>query len=195
MIVLGLQAHRPLTRTGADGDGDGTSDFSDVGQSVIPTTKTSSPPVPTITTAWTTPDGEFIVQARRRLRSYLEREHLDECSLRQCRCGRTAWISPRRHVRCGPQRRYHQHLLQQQSSSVHGSISVDVGGGDQVNAVEFSPDSSAVAVAIGRSGNGGNGEVTSTCRPAASFTPSIPTARTGFTTSPILPTADIWPWQ
>ena len=45
-------------------------------------------------------------------------------------------------------------------SSIHGSISVDVGGGDRVNAVEFSPDSSAVAVAIGRSGNGGtNGEV------------------------------------
>ena len=46
-------------------------------------------------------------------------------------------------------------------SSLHGSISVDVGGGDLVNAVEFSPDSSTVAVAIGRSGNGGtNGEVT-----------------------------------
>lgn len=46
-------------------------------------------------------------------------------------------------------------------SSLHGSISVDVGGGDRVNSVEFSPDSSRVAVAIGRSGNGGtNGEVT-----------------------------------
>ncbi|MCH1540446.1 MAG: hypothetical protein L7S56_03300 [Candidatus Poseidonia sp.] len=45
-------------------------------------------------------------------------------------------------------------------TSIHGSISVDVGGGDQVNSVEFSPDSSSVAVAIGRSGNGGtNGEV------------------------------------
>ena len=45
-------------------------------------------------------------------------------------------------------------------TSVHGSISVDVGGGDQVNNVEFSPDSTGVAVAIGRSGNGGtNGEV------------------------------------
>ncbi len=46
-------------------------------------------------------------------------------------------------------------------SSLHGSISVDVGSGDQVNVVEFSPDSARVAVAIGRSGNGGtNGEVT-----------------------------------
>ncbi|MBE54748.1 MAG: hypothetical protein CMB00_05905, partial [Euryarchaeota archaeon] len=46
-------------------------------------------------------------------------------------------------------------------SSLHGSISVDVGGGDRVNSVQFSPDSSRVAVAIGRSGNGGtNGEVT-----------------------------------
>ncbi|MDA8529903.1 hypothetical protein N9K54_01070 [Candidatus Poseidonia alphae] len=45
-------------------------------------------------------------------------------------------------------------------TSVHGGISVDVGGGDYVNDVEFSPDSSLVAVSIGRSGNGGtNGEV------------------------------------
>ena len=45
-------------------------------------------------------------------------------------------------------------------SSVHGSISVDVGGGDFVNDVEFSPDSSLVAVSITNSGNGGtNGQV------------------------------------
>ena len=45
-------------------------------------------------------------------------------------------------------------------SSVHGSISVDVGGGDFVNDVEFSPDSSLVAVSITRSGSGGtNGQV------------------------------------
>ena len=47
------------------------------------------------------------------------------------------------------------------SSLYSSAVSVDVGGGDQVNSVEFSPDSSSVAVAIGRSGNGGtNGEVT-----------------------------------
>ena len=39
-------------------------------------------------------------------------------------------------------------------TSVHGPISADVGGGDQVNDVEFSPDSSLVAVSMGRSGNG-----------------------------------------
>ena len=45
-------------------------------------------------------------------------------------------------------------------TSVHGSISVDVGGSDYVNDVEFSPDSSLVAVSIGRSGNQGtNGQV------------------------------------
>lgn len=45
-------------------------------------------------------------------------------------------------------------------SSIHGSISVDVGSGDFVNDVEFSPDSSLVAVSITRSGNGGtNGQV------------------------------------
>jgi len=40
-------------------------------------------------------------------------------------------------------------------SSVHGSISVDVGGGDYAFDVEFSPDSSLIAVSIGQSGNGG----------------------------------------
>ena len=45
-------------------------------------------------------------------------------------------------------------------TSIHGQISVDVGGGDYVYDVEFSPDSSLVAVSIGRSGNGGtNGQV------------------------------------
>lgn len=45
-------------------------------------------------------------------------------------------------------------------TSVHGSISVDVGSGDYVWDVEFSPDSTLVAVSIGRSGNGGtNGQV------------------------------------
>ena len=45
-------------------------------------------------------------------------------------------------------------------TSVHGSISVDVGSGDYVYDVEFSPDSTLVAVSIGRSGNGGtNGQV------------------------------------
>ena len=39
-------------------------------------------------------------------------------------------------------------------SSVHGNIGVDVGGGDYVNDVEFSPNSDLVAVSIGRSGNG-----------------------------------------
>jgi len=43
--------------------------------------------------------------------------------------------------------------------SVNGEISVDVGSGDQVNDVEFSPNSEYVAVSIGRSGNGGtNGQ-------------------------------------
>ena len=39
-------------------------------------------------------------------------------------------------------------------TSVHGPISADAGSGDQVNDVEFSPDSSLVAVSMGRSGNG-----------------------------------------
>jgi WD40 repeat protein len=45
-------------------------------------------------------------------------------------------------------------------TSVYGAISADVGSGDYINDVEFSPDSSLLAVSIGRSGNGGtNGRV------------------------------------
>jgi len=45
-------------------------------------------------------------------------------------------------------------------TSIYGKISVDVGSGDYVYDVEFSPDSTLVAVSIGRSGNGGtNGQV------------------------------------
>ena len=45
-------------------------------------------------------------------------------------------------------------------TSIYGKISVDVGSGDYVYDVEFSPDSALVAVSIGRSGNGGtNGQV------------------------------------
>jgi len=44
-------------------------------------------------------------------------------------------------------------------TSVNGEISVDVGSGDYVNDVEFSPDSQTLAVVIGRSGNSGtNGQ-------------------------------------
>ena len=44
-------------------------------------------------------------------------------------------------------------------SSVHGDISADVGGGDQVNDLAFSHDGSMLAIAIGRSGNGGTNGV------------------------------------
>ncbi|MDP6224305.1 MAG: hypothetical protein QGF34_04515 [Candidatus Poseidoniaceae archaeon] len=45
-------------------------------------------------------------------------------------------------------------------TTVHGSIDVNVGSGDYVNDVRFNPNSSLVAVSIGRSGNSGtNGQV------------------------------------
>ena len=44
-------------------------------------------------------------------------------------------------------------------SNVHGDISADVGGGDQVNDLAFSDDGSMLAIAIGRSGNGGTNGV------------------------------------
>ncbi len=44
-------------------------------------------------------------------------------------------------------------------SNVHGDISADVGGGDQVNDLAFSNDGSMLAIAIGRSGNGGTNGV------------------------------------
>ncbi|MGB0602438.1 MAG: WD40 repeat domain-containing protein, partial [Candidatus Poseidoniaceae archaeon] len=44
-------------------------------------------------------------------------------------------------------------------SSVHGDISADVGGGDEVKDLAFSNDGSMLAIAIGRSGNGGTNGV------------------------------------
>ena len=45
-------------------------------------------------------------------------------------------------------------------TSVYGAISANVGSGDLINDVEFSPDSDLLAVSIGRSGNSGtNGRV------------------------------------
>ena len=46
-------------------------------------------------------------------------------------------------------------------TSLYGSISVDVGSGERVNDVEFSPDSSLLAVSIGRSGNQGTNGIVS----------------------------------
>ena len=40
-------------------------------------------------------------------------------------------------------------------SSVHGTISADVGGGDYAFDIDLSPDGEMAAIAIGRSGNGG----------------------------------------
>ena len=44
-------------------------------------------------------------------------------------------------------------------SSVHGTISADVGGGDFAYDIDLSPDGSMAAIAIGRSGNGGTNGV------------------------------------
>jgi WD40 repeat protein len=46
-------------------------------------------------------------------------------------------------------------------TSLYGSISVDVGSGERVNDVEFSLDSSLLAVSIGRSGNQGTNGIVS----------------------------------
>ena len=44
-------------------------------------------------------------------------------------------------------------------SSVHGTISADVGGGDYPYDIDLSPDGEMAAIAIGRSGNGGTNGV------------------------------------
>ena len=44
-------------------------------------------------------------------------------------------------------------------SSVHGTISADVGGGDNAYDIDLSPDGEMAAIAIGRSGNGGTNGV------------------------------------
>ena len=50
---------------------------------------------------------------------------------------------------------YHASNLTQ----IHGDISADVGGGDEVKDLAFSHDGEMLAIAIGRSGNGGTNGV------------------------------------
>lgn len=153
-----------------DSDGDGTSDLNDGWAAGNPNfqnefTTTSNSDYNDIEYS---PDGEFIITASDdgfvrkwnasthvNVRSVLGTAGNDEITS-------VAYSPDGMYVAAGLDddndsvRIYHASNL----TSVYGEISVDVGSGDLINDVEFSPDSGLLAVSIGRSGNGGtNGRV------------------------------------
>jgi len=149
-----------------DRDGDGTSDFNDGWTSINPSFAKDI----ALTSSFDywdvdhSPDGEFIVSS-------------DETGYARIRNATTgvlvrsvqAFTDDATHVAWSGDGAYIAVTTDAQDvvkmywannlSNVHGDISADVGGGDQVLDLAFSNDGSMLAIAIGRSGNGGTNGV------------------------------------
>jgi len=148
-----------------DRDADGTSDLNDSWTTTNPNfqneyTTTSSQDYKDVDFS---PDGEFIVTASEDgfVRIWNVTSHINIRSATTTGEVTSVSYSPDgMYVAAGIDDDTMNIFYTNNLTSVHGSISVDVGGSDLVNDVEFSPDSSLVAVSIGRSGNQGtNGQV------------------------------------
>ncbi len=150
-----------------DSDGDGISDFNDVWSTANPNF-TNEQIISSNSNYYDvdySPDGEYVVTASADgfVRIWNASTHINLRSVNAISNGEVTsidWSPDGQYVAAGLDDDTMEIYYSSNLTSVYGSISVDVGSGDYVNDVRFSPDSDLVAVSIGRSGNSGtNGRV------------------------------------
>ncbi|MDP6235077.1 MAG: hypothetical protein QF364_04485, partial [Candidatus Poseidoniaceae archaeon] len=150
-----------------DSDGDGISDFNDVWSTSNPnfTNEYIISQNSNYYDVDYSPDGEYVVTASADgfVRIWNASTHINIRSVNAISNGEVTsidWSPNGQYVAAGLDDDTMEIYYSSNLTSVYGSISVDVGSGDYVNDVRFSPDSDLVAVSIGRSGNSGtNGRV------------------------------------
>ena len=149
-----------------DRDGDGTSDFNDGWTSTNPSFAKDIA-MPSNFEYWDvdhSPDGEFVVTSDEngyvRVRNSSTGIILRSVQAFTDDAHDVAWSGDGTYIAVSTEEQDIVKMYWQDNlSSVHGDISADVGGGDQVNDLAFSHDGSMLAIAIGRSGNGGTNGV------------------------------------
>jgi WD40 repeat protein len=150
-----------------DSDGDGTSDFNDP-WSISNPNFTNEQIISSNSDYYDvdySPDGEYVVTAAADgfVRIWNASTQINLRSVNAISGGEVTsidWSPDGQYIAAGLDDDTMEIYYISNLTSVYGSISVDVGSGDYVNDVRFSPDSDLVAVSIGRSGNSGtNGRV------------------------------------